>query len=293
MTPQERIGSLPCFQEIKDIAALTAGLTNTNFKVTDERGSYVVRFASDIKILGIDREVELNCSSAAAAIGVSPDIVYAAEGVVVTRFVDGATLTPSSAASEEVLRALVNSLHILHDPLHELRGRVHFVSPLQSISKHIAAIYEHKIPLDGDINYYRTVTRSLYSSLPAYVPSLCHADLVGANIIFDGRKVWLIDWEYAGMGHPLFDLGWFSVANELPEEACEMLLHLYFGAAADRMSKPFVAMQILCALRDALWGVVQTHESTLDLDYHEHARRHFEIFKSLLSAHPKLMRSSS
>lgn len=285
MASQERICKLPCFQRITDISVLADGLTNENFKVTDAMGSYVVRFSTDIEILGIDREVELNCLTTASAIGISPPIIYSADGVLVTQFVPGASLTPETAPSEEVLRAVVNTLHVLHDPLHELRGRVHFVSPLQSISKHLAVIEEHQIPLDGDINYFRTVTRTLYSSLPAYVPTLCHADLVGANVIFDGSKSWLIDWEYAGMGDPLFDLGWFSVANELTKESCDLLLQLYFGIKADRMSNPFTAMQILCALRDALWGVVQTHSSNLDLDYHEHARKHFEIFRSLLSTY--------
>lgn len=285
MEPRERISNLPCFHGIKEIVPLTSGLTNEIFRVTDGSGCYVARFADDIKILGIDREVELNCLKTAAAVGIAPPILYTADGVIVMEFVDGDTLTPESAGREEVLRALVNGLHVLHDPLHELGGRVHFVSPLQSISKHIAAINEHNIPVTGDINYFRTVARTLYGSLPAYVPALCHADLVGANIIFNGKKLWLIDWEYSGMGDPLFDLGWFSVANELSGEACELLLHLYFGAKAERMSNPFGAMRILCALRDALWAVVQTYGSSLDLDYHEHARKYFDIFRSLLSCY--------
>src|SRR5207244_9801746 len=61
-------------------------------------------------------------------------------------------------------------------------------------------------------------------------PRPCHNDLLNANFIDDGNRSWIVDWEYAGMGDPFFDLGNFAVNNELDEEAEHALLSAYAGA---------------------------------------------------------------
>ena len=45
----------------------------------------------------------------------------------------------------------------------------------------------------------------------------CHNDLLNANFIDDGARIRIIDWEYAGMGDPFFDLGNFSINHELTD----------------------------------------------------------------------------
>jgi thiamine kinase-like enzyme len=279
-----RIHELPCFKDIVEISALSGGLTNQIFKVIDASGAYVVRFASDRDILGIDKTVELTCLQNAAALGVAPGITYSDENVIVTHFVEGETLTDDLAQRNDVLAAVVETLKHLHNPLHELHGRLYSVSPFRSITSHIAAIEQHKIEFDGNIQNYVAITKDLCAKLPPFTPTLCHADLVGGNIIFDGNKAWLIDWEYGGIGDPLFDLGWFSVANNLlSEEDCNSLLNLYYGKTNPDSFKNLRVMQTLCALRDALWAIVQKHGSTLDVDYSAHARKYFALHERLLS----------
>lgn len=285
MLELQNIGALPCFQDIVEISALPGGLTNQNFKVIDATGSYVVRFWADNELLGLDSNVELSCLRNATAVGVAPQIAYAADGVIVTHFVDGKTLSDELAQREDVLCAVVDALKQLHNPLHELQGRLSSVSPFRSITSHIAAIEKHKIKLDGATEDYMDQAKEIYERLPPFTPTLCHGDLVGGNIIFDGNKAWLIDWEYGGVGDPLFDLGWFSVANNLlSDDACSTLLSLYYGETNEDLRNNLRIMQTLCALRDALWGVVQTHGSMLDIDYHAHANKYFALYESLLYA---------
>lgn len=279
-----RISDLPCFKHVLNVEALTCGLTNESFKVTDSDGVFVTRFSCDIAILGISREIEVNCHKSAAALGITPEIVFSEPGVLVYRYVDGETLTPETAGTDLVLEAVVDSLKILHNPMSEPHGRLFFVSPYHSIVKHARAIREHRIHMRRDLEQYMSITSKLYDRLPASTPSLCHADLVGENIVFDGTKAWLIDWEYGGIGDPHFDLGWFSVASELSVESCHKLLRLYYGRDSDERFGAFNDMRILCALRDALWGVVQTHNSSLDNDYQAHAEKYFAVFDSLLSS---------
>ena len=60
-------------------------------------------------------------------------------------------------------------------------------------------------------------------------PVLCHNDMLPANLIDDGSRLWLLDWEYAGAGHPLFDLAHVSTANSLSLEQQSALLDAYPG----------------------------------------------------------------
>ena len=68
-------------------------------------------------------------------------------------------------------------------------------------------------------------------------PATCHNDLLNANFLLDGDHVWIVDYEYAGMGDPFFDLGNLAVNNGLTPQAQETLLSLYFGSAERRASR--------------------------------------------------------
>jgi thiamine kinase-like enzyme len=100
----------------------------------------------------------------------------------------------------------------------------------------------------------------------------CHNDLLNANFIDDGVRLWLVDWEYAGMGDPFFDLGNFAVNHELTEEAERELLSAYGSDDADAL----VLMRFMSDFREAMWGVVQLGISELDFDFRAYADEHFE-----------------
>jgi thiamine kinase-like enzyme len=85
----------------------------------------------------------------------------------------------------------------------------------------------------------------------------------------------IVDYEYAGMGDPFFDLGNFSINNGISEQAQERLLELYFGAARATGRARLKLMRIMSDFREAMWGVVQQGISTLDFDYVGYADRHF------------------
>ena len=55
----------------------------------------------------------------------------------------------------------------------------------------------------------------------------CHHDLNPGNILWDGNKLRLIDWEYARTAHPLFDLASLSHHYDLSDEDLEHLLNHY------------------------------------------------------------------
>jgi thiamine kinase-like enzyme len=103
-------------------------------------------------------------------------------------------------------------------------------------------------------------------------PCACHNDLLNANFISDGDGLWIVDWEYAGMGDPFFDLGNFAVNHELDEEGEHALLAAY--GRDDHTT--LVLMRFMSDFREAMWGVVQQGISELDFDFRVYAEEHFE-----------------
>jgi thiamine kinase-like enzyme len=95
-----------------------------------------------------------------------------------------------------------------------------------------------------------------------------HNDLLAANFIDDGERLWLVDWDYGGFNSPLFDLANLASNNEYPPELEARLLAAYFGEAAGAgLLHRFSAMKCASLLREAMWSMVQEIHSTLDFDY--------------------------
>jgi thiamine kinase-like enzyme len=95
-----------------------------------------------------------------------------------------------------------------------------------------------------------------------------HNDLLAANFIDDGRRLWLLDWEYSGFNSPLFDLGGLASNSEMPVELAEAVLSRYFGRPADAaMRRRAAAMTAASLLRETMWSMVSEIHSSLDFDY--------------------------
>jgi thiamine kinase-like enzyme len=113
----------------------------------------------------------------------------------------------------------------------------------------------------------------------------CHNDLLPGNLIAVGERVMLVDWEYAGMGHRLFDLGNLAVNNELDAAAEDRLLGAYFDEPANAGRRAALAlMRIMSDAREAAWGVLQALISELDFDFEGYAERHFARLRRAASS---------
>jgi thiamine kinase-like enzyme len=104
----------------------------------------------------------------------------------------------------------------------------------------------------------------------------CHNDLLNANFIDDGQRIRIVDWEYAGMGDPFFDLGNFSINHELAPEEDTILLAAYEGAVRPDRAARLELMRVMSDFREAMWGVLQQGISSLDVDFRAYAADHFD-----------------
>ena len=135
----------------------------------------------------------------------------------------------------------------------------------------------------ADIDAMLESVHDLSRTIAPYIPALCHNDMLPANVLDDGHRIWIVDWEYAGMGHPLFDLAGFSANCDHSAEQDAAFLESYRGESRRADVYELRVFKVASLLRDALWGVVQTVASDLDVDYHDYARGYFEKFRDALA----------
>ena len=261
------------------LTALSGGITNRNFliAVAGVADRYVIRLAgNDTHLLGISREVEHAATVAAAGVGVGPEVVafIRPEGYLVTRFIVGSPVSDEAVHRPETQRRVADSIRRIHDgpPIPGLFIPLRIVEAYRALAEARAV----RIPVEYDLSLAvaRRIELAFLSAPVAMRP--CHNDLLNANFIDDGERIRIVDWEYAGMGDPFFDLGNFSVNHGLGPDEDAVLLAAYEGAAAAPRLARLSLMRIVSDFREAMWGVLQQGISTLDIDFVEYASSRFD-----------------
>lgn len=253
---------------------LSGGHINRVFLVQADDTKYVVRIlASTSGLLVQDRANELHNARAAAAAGVSPHVldyldagsVMADGSVMVVEYVDGAVLTNTTLGTLEQIPRVATTLHRLHDGP---RFRADF-DMFATIQRWLCAASERGISLpDGfmeRMGLLRQVAEALAARPIASVP--CHNDLISENFIDDGRRLWLIDFEYSGNNDPCYDIA--DVANEssLDDDWRARLCEAYFGVADPVLIDRMRLHTLVADVGWALWAAIQRDVSPLELDF--------------------------
>ena len=257
------------------IEALGGGITNRNFKVSVDGGTYVLRIGGrDTELLGIDRRAEHEASLAAAAVGVGPEVIsfLEPEGYLVTRFLEGTVVVPEAIREPEPLRRIAQALRAIHNgPPIPAR-----FDAFRVVEAYAATATAHGIALPDGFERARELAVEVERARGAVPERPCHNDLLTSNLIDDGTRIRIVDWEYAGMGDVFFDLANFAVNNGLPAADTAEFLHAYYGTVTPEQERALTLMRFMSDFREAMWGVVQQALSDLDFDFRTYAEQHFE-----------------
>src|SRR4051794_27896622 len=267
-------------------APLSGGITNHNFRARFGPHDVVLRVAGrDTDLLGIDRATERAATEAAAALGIAPPVVayIPSEGCLVTRFVPGSPVDAEELREPLCLQAVARSLRAFHD-----RGPALATAfDVPRIAREYLATARGRgaLPPPEAVEAVRVADRiARVLRGPEHEPVPCPDDPLTANFIRDGDEVWIVDWEYAGMGDRYFDLGNLSVNNGFQEEDDERLLEAYWGEPCT--ARRFAALRLMRGMsdvREALWGVVQGTVSDLDFDFAGYAAEHLRRLRATTS----------
>jgi thiamine kinase-like enzyme len=276
----QRLRSLDFWQGPIALERLAGGITNHNYRVRDGERSYVARLCVEKPLLGIDRRNEVVCQRAAHACGVAPEVVHYEGGVLVSAHLDARTMTAEGVRDPAFLPRVAEVLRRLHDSWDRLTGEVLYFSAFQAVRTYARTARDLGARLPDDIEALLEDSRRLARRVGPFVPVLCHNDLLAANILDDGRRVWLVDWEYGAVGHPLFDLANLSANCALPEALERALLHAYRGEVDPRDLFELRVIKTVSLLREALWSVIQTVASDLPFDYVRYADDNFAAYRA-------------
>jgi thiamine kinase-like enzyme len=267
-----RLRSLDYWEGAISVEPLPGGITNDNYLVRDAGRSYVARLWADRTLLGIDRRNEVICQRAAWACGIGPEVVHHEEGVLISQHLPGRTLTPADVREPAFIPRLAAVLRKLHGAWDQLTGEMLYFSAFQTVRTYTKTARQLNARLPPDIDELLEDARRLAHQIAPFTPVLCHNDLLAANILASSDQVWFVDWEYAGIGHPLFDLAGVSANCAFPEPLELALLEEYHGSVGTRELRELRILKTMSLLREALWSVIQTVASDIDFDYARYAQ---------------------
>jgi len=250
----------------RKVSDLGGGLTNTNLRVTTDEGDYVVRVSANTTgLLGIDRDAEHANSVSAHAAGVGAEVIaYLPEDhVLVLRFLDGRTLCAQDVAPRtgRIARAL-RTLHagpafVSDFDMRRIRRRY-----LDAVLAAGIRMPEDYLALEPA---YARLEDALGRMPEPQVP--CNNDLLAANFIEDGERMWIIDYEYAGQNEPSFEIGNLASENGLTEAETAALVTAYWGTADDAKVARALAWAMLARYGWTLWAAIQAAVSDIDFDF--------------------------
>lgn len=282
----ERLRSLPFWQGEIHAELLAGGLSNVCWKVTDRAGAHVVRFVTDYPFHYIDREREVIVARAAHEGGFGPEVEYSAPGVMVSAFLEARTWSAADVTGNpECVGKLLRAFH--RDMPARIAGPGYMFWVFHVIRNYARMLVG--TARASDLPRYLALGDELEAAQIPLPIVFGHHDLLPANFLDDGERLWLIDFEYAGFGTAMFDLAGAASNARMTAEQSLRLLSAYLGhEPGQAFLRAFSAMQCASLLREAMWAMVsELHLATPGVDFAAYARENLDRLTEALDSHRK------
>jgi thiamine kinase-like enzyme len=278
-TAEDSVRGLPLWQGLRSVTVLKGGISNAAFAVEDATGRYVARVGKDYPFHQVSRAREAEAHRAAEAAGLSPALVYHADGIMVVRHLDAKTFTEADVQQRwQDCLALVQRCH--RDMAKRIRGQGAIFWVFQILRDYAETLRRANHRAIPQLAEWMLITDQLEQAQVPLPIIFGHHDLLAANFMDDGARHWLIDWEYGAFGTPLFDLGNLAAANSFPPPIEAEMLRSYFGAPPDgALTRAYHAMKTAAALREAMWAMVsELYLASPGVDYVAYAAEFTQRF---------------
>jgi len=283
-TAEDRVRRLPIWKGKPEVMPLKGGVSNASFTVTDASSKYVARVGEDYPCHHVSREREGIASRAAFEMGLSPEVVYTEPGIMVLRFLAARTYDEDDVrANTERCVEIVRRCHFDMGRRMTGPGSIFWVFHVLRDYAHTLTAGRHRHVPDIP-RWMATVDRLEVAQVPLPIV-FGHHDLLPGNFMDDGKRLWLIDWEYGAFGTAMFDLANIAANNSFEEQGERQILELYFDKALDQATlRSFYAMKTASALREAVWGMVsELHLNAPGVDYAAYAAEYLGRFERVLA----------
>ena len=242
-------------KQIKQIAAI-GGMTNKNYKVMIDDQNYVLRVPGNGTEKMISRVDEIKNAAFAHEIGVDADLIYFNEqtGIKISKFIEDAqTLSPEGAKKPYVMKKICQLLNQLHQCGREMENEFNVYEKIESYEQLLNELkgeyYEDYQLIKQQVVQLKELMDDLEIKL---VP--CHNDTLAENFIKDKHdQYYLIDWEYAGMNDPMWDVAAHCLENGFNSDEEELFLKTYFKQEPKEAYKTRVLINKI--YQDFLWSL--------------------------------------
>ncbi len=264
-----------------------AGLTNINYLVQRDDDRFVLRLPGAGTSEYIDRTAEEVAARSAADAGVNAELVYfdATDGLMVTRFVDGAvTMSAEGFRDLSAVARAGQAFRKLHTTAASFAVDFKLFSMIDDYKRLLAekgtALPDGYAEAEAQADATR---RALEAAARPLVPS--HCDPLCENFLDTGDRMVVIDYEYSGNNDPMWDLGDLSVEGQFGPEQDAALLRAYFGGEppAHEVGR-MVAYKAMCDLLWTLWGVIQHANGNPVDDFWAYAVGRFQRCQTLMAS---------
>ena len=272
------IQSIPIWNNEISIKTLDGGITNENFLVEEDNKKYVVRLGNDIPEHLVSRSNELIVSKAASNAGISPKVIYHSHGILVLDYIKSITL--SSEGVRKNLKSIIPLIKKIHHEIPKnLYGQSVIFWVFHVIRNYVKFLNDNKSLHIKILSDLISKSELLEKNSSPYEIVFGHNDLLPANFLDDGSKIWIIDWEYAGFNTPLFDLGGLSSNNDFSYKEEIYLLENYFeNKINDKLLLQYNSLKCASLLRETMWSMVSELTSKIDFNYAEYTEENLSKF---------------
>jgi thiamine kinase-like enzyme len=287
---RDRIARLDFWSSEVEPEPLAGGITNTNFVVKDKGERFVVRVGDNIPVHMVMRFNEIAAARAAYEAGISPEIVYSETGIFVMRFIDGKTFDEPDVREPHNLERIISLVQTCHTEIPKyFKGPALVFWPFHVCRNYIQTAREGNSRMIDALPRFIEITEELEETVGEIKLVFGHNDLLAANFIDDGDRLWLLDWDYAGYNTALFDLANLSSNNELSSKQEDRILEAYYQQpVTDRLRHRLAAMKCVSLLRETLWSIVSEIHSSLDFDYEDYTAKNISRFENAYEAFQSL-----
>lgn len=260
------IDQIPLFEYtlISAIEPLNGGLTNSSYLIHAECRRYVLRLSGPHATeLGIDRRIEQQVLERVTAAGIAPEVLWynAETGDNLTRFIDGHEFTMPEFSEVNVIERVAPLLRKLHN-LPAIEGAF---SPYRQIEDRLVSAQARCVDLPENLDALLDKLHSIEAERASVTPVLCHGDPFHNNFIDVQGRLYLIDWEFAGMCDPMFDL--VAATYFCTPERRDVMLKAYYGEVRDSDRSAMHQLWYVVAFWNATWAMLQDANARAEFDY--------------------------
>ena len=234
------------------------GLTNHTYKVTLENGKeYVVRIPGEGTEEVIVRSDEQISTKLACDLGIDAKMLYFGEdGSKVTEYIKNAvTMSADSLKNPERIKQIAEIFIKMHTCGVDTKVPFEVFEMAASYEK---VIDDNNVDMFDDYNEIKATVMKIKAEIDNAIDIKkvpCHNDALCENWVLGDGKMYLIDWEYAGMNDGMWDIADVSIEAGFDAKYDKMLLSAYLEREPEIIDeKHFLASKIYVDYLWTLWA---------------------------------------